>query len=251
MNPIDIKGLSAGYNGNTVIENIDLSLYERDFLAIIGPNGGGKSTLIKTILGLIKPISGYVKIFGESPDKGVSRIGYVPQNGVFDLSYPINVQDVVLMGLRSNKGFRPTYSPNNYRMAKKAMDIVEIGNLAKQRIGDLSGGQMQRTLMARALVSEPDILILDEPMANLDPNIEHSIYDTLRKVNEEAAILMITHDMGIISSEVKRVACLNRTILVHDEPRITPEMMKMGFHCPMELIAHGVPHRVLEVHPDD
>jgi zinc transport system ATP-binding protein len=136
-------------------------------------------------------------------------------------------------------------------MAKKAMDIVEIGNLAKQRIGDLSGGQMQRTLMARALVSEPDILILDEPMANLDPNIEHSIYDTLRKVNEEAAILMITHDMGIISSEIKRVACLNRTILVHDEPRITPEMMKMGFHCPMELIAHGVPHRVLEVHPDD
>lgn len=251
MNPIEIKGLTAGYNGNAIIENIDLTLYKRDFLAIIGPNGGGKSTLLKTILGLIKPMSGCVEIFGEEPEKGVTRIGYVPQNGAFDPSYPISVEEVALMGLRSKKGLRPTYDRDSFRMARDAMEIMGISNLAHKKIGDLSGGQIQRTLMARALAPQPDILLLDEPMASLDPTIKDCIYDAFRKINDKVAILMVTHDMGIISTEVKRVACLNRTILVHDEPLITPEMMKLGFHCPMELIAHGVPHRVLEVHPDD
>lgn len=249
--PIEIKGLSAGYEGRMAIENIDLCLEEKDFLAVIGPNGGGKSTLLKAILGLIRPMSGSIRIFGENPQKTIERIGYVPQKGIFDSSYPINVKDVVLMGMRSKKGLKPTYSQEHHSMANEAMEAVGISDLADRKISELSGGQLQRTLMARALAPKPDILLLDEPMASLDPNIKDCIYDTLRRVNDDVAILIVTHDMGIISTEVKRVACLNRTIIVHDEPQITPEMMTFGFHCPMELLAHGVPHRVLEVHDHD
>lgn len=249
--PIVIKGLSAGYNGNVAIENIDLELREKDFLAVIGPNGGGKSTLLKAILGLLSPMSGSIEIFGEKPEKSINRIGYVPQKGIFDPSYPITVKEVVLMGLRSRKGLRPFYDQQCRDMAEDAMRATDISELSGRRINNLSGGQLQRALLARALAPKPDILLLDEPMASLDPGIRDCIYDTLRDINEDVAILIVTHDMGIISSEVKRVACLNRSIIVHDEPQITPEMMRLGFHCPMELLAHGVPHRVLEVHDHD
>jgi zinc transport system ATP-binding protein len=196
-------------------------------------------------------MSGTVRIFGERPEMAIERVGYVPQKGIFDLSYPINVRDVVLMGLRGRKGLRPTYDKECRALTDEAMRTVGIHDLADRRINELSGGQQQRALLARALAPKPDILLLDEPMASLDPTIKDCIYDALRSINDEVAILIVTHDMGIISTEVKRVACLNRTIIVHDEPRITPDMMRLGFHCPMELLAHGIPHRVLEVHDHD
>ncbi len=249
--PIEIKRVSAGYNGNMVIEDINLDIEDRDYLAIIGPNGGGKSTLLKAILGLLEPSSGSIKVFGQSPSKAVGRVGYVPQRGIFDASYPLSVRELALMGMRHRKGLRPRYCDESWNRAEEAMEAVGISELGDRRISELSGGQLQRAFLARALAPQPDLLLLDEPMASLDPTIRGCIYDVLRKVNKRAAIVMVTHDMGIISQDVKRVACLNRRIFVHDEPEITPEMLEEGFHCPMELLAHGVPHRVLGVHVDD
>ncbi|MDI3483235.1 MAG: zinc transport system ATP-binding protein [Candidatus Methanomethylophilaceae archaeon] len=250
-NPIEIRGLSAGYGHKIVIEDINMDLRKNDFLAVIGPNGGGKTTLLKAILGIIEPLSGSIRIFGEEPEKGVRRIGYVPQNGSFDNLYPVSVYDVVLMGTRSRKGLRPGYGPDEHAAAEEAMKKVRISELADSPISALSGGQLQRCLLARALACEPDILLLDEPTASLDPDMKECVYDTLKRINEKTAIMIVTHDMGVIAAQVKRVACLNRRMIVHDEASITPEMMELGYHCPMELLAHGVPHRTLGEHAHD
>ncbi|HIJ00987.1 MAG TPA: ATP-binding cassette domain-containing protein, partial [Candidatus Methanomethylophilaceae archaeon] len=155
-NPIEIRGLSAGYGHKIVIEDINMDLRKNDFLAVIGPNGGGKTTLLKAILGIIEPLSGSIRIFGEEPEKGVRRIGYVPQNGSFDNLYPVSVYDVVLMGTRSRKGLRPGYGPDEHAAAEEAMKKVRISELADSPISALSGGQLQRCLLARALACEPD-----------------------------------------------------------------------------------------------
>ncbi|MCK9322891.1 MAG: ABC transporter ATP-binding protein [Candidatus Methanomethylophilaceae archaeon] len=235
--PIVIKDLTAGYNGVNVFSNINLELKDRDFLAIIGPNGGGKTTLFRSILGLIKPTGGTVSIYGESPASGSRYVGYVPQNGLFDSKYPISAEDVVLMGLRVSKGMRPFYSQNEMEMADKAMEYTEVESFRKKRISNLSGGQLQRVLLARALASEPKILLLDEPTASLDPSMTDCTYDILKKVNKDGvAIMIITHDMSSISHDVKRLACMNHKLVCNDVPEITNEMVELGFHCPPELI---------------
>ncbi|MFA6710684.1 MAG: ABC transporter ATP-binding protein [Candidatus Methanomethylophilaceae archaeon] len=235
--PIEIRNLTSGYDGAPAIENVNLELREHDFLAVIGPNGGGKSTLFKTVLGLIKPISGSITIFGEPPSTGARNIGYVPQNGMFDSAYPIRVEEVVLSGLRAYKGFRPNYDREEKDMAEKAMEYAEIHDLRKRRISDLSGGQLQRVLLARALAPLPSILMLDEPTANLDPSMKNCTYDILRKANSEGvAVMIITHDIGSISHDVKRVACMNRRLISNDSPEITQEMVNLGFHCAPEFL---------------
>jgi len=237
MLPIEIRGLTSGYNGIPVIEDVDLELMESDFLAVIGPNGGGKSTLFKTILGLIEPISGSVAILGRPPSIGARSIGYVPQKGVFDYDYPIRVDEVVLSGLRAHKGLRPAYSREEREMADTAMEYAEVSDLRSRRISDLSGGQLQRVLLARALAPNPPILMLDEPTASLDPSMRDCTYDILRKANAEGvAIMVITHDIGSISRDVKRVACMNRRLVSNDSPEITDDMVSLGFHCVPEFL---------------
>lgn len=249
--PIEIRNLTAGYGRTVVLEDVSMSLEHNDFLAIIGPNGGGKTTLLKAILGMIEPIGGSIKIFGKDVKDGLRHIGYVPQKGNFDNRFPITVYDVVLMGTRNSKGIRPRYSSSCHEKAMEAMKTVSIENLAGKTLADLSGGQLQRALLARALAGGPDILLLDEPTASQDPQMKDCIYDSLKRINKDVSILIVTHDIGVVSSQVKRIACLNRKIIVHDEPLITPDMLQLGYHCPVELLAHGIPHRTLGEHDHD
>jgi zinc transport system ATP-binding protein len=245
---VKIDNMSAGYDQEIVIENITCEIREGDFFGIIGPNGGGKSTLLRVILGLITPLKGTVSIFGHSPKNARIHMGYVPQYTEYDKDYPISVMDVVLMGRRSNRGLYPWYSREDRKRAMDALKKVNMMEYKNRHISDLSGGQRQRVFIARALASHPRILLLDEPTAGIDKDMHESFYNLLGVLNKNMTIILVTHDIGVISSHVTRVACLNHYMFTHDEKMITREMLEATYSCPVDLIAHGVPHRVLDNH---
>ncbi len=245
---IEIKNVSAGYENEIVIENINCNIYDGDFFGIIGPNGGGKSTLLKIILGLLNPTKGSVRIYGQLPKTGRKNIGYVPQYSEYDKQYPISVWDVVLMGRRSIRGIHPLYSADDKKATIEALKKVNMEKCKKRHISELSWGQRQRVFIARALVSNPKILLLDEPTASIDKDTQLNFYNLLKELNKNVTIVLITHDIGVISSYVTRVACLNHYLFTHDEKMITKEMLEATYSCPVDLIAHGIPHRVLDEH---
>jgi len=246
---IELKNIYAGYNNDVVIENINCNIYNGDFFGIIGPNGGGKSTLLKIILGLLNPYKGSIHIYGQSPKIGRKNIGYVPQYTEYDKQYPISVWDVVLMGRRSIRGIHPLYSIDDKKATNEALKKVNMIKYKKRHINELSGGQRQRVFIARALVSNPKILLLDEPTASIDKELQINFYNLLKELNKKVTILLVTHDIGVISSYVNRVACLNHFMFTHDDERmISKEMLEKTYSCPVDLIAHGVPHRVLYEH---
>ncbi len=245
---IDIRGLWAGYGREPILEDLDLKVYNDDFLGIIGPNGGGKSTLLKVILGLLPPQKGKVKVFGRSPIEARKYIGYVPQFAVYDKDFPINVWDVVMMGRRSRRGLFPFYNAEDKQKTKEALEAVDMLEFRKEHIDDLSGGQRQRVFVARALASDPKLLILDEPTASVDSVIQESIYQLLQRINEGIPIILVTHDIGVIAQAVTRIACLNKSLHTGDGEMLTKEQLESAYQCPVELIAHGVPHRVLPEH---
>ncbi len=239
---ITLENIDAGYNGVKIIENISLSVKENDFLGIIGPNGGGKSTLIKVILGLIKPYKGKLKI-----RKG-SKFGYLPQFTSADRKFPISVQETVVSGLLSNKRLFRSFAKKDLENAELLMKKLEIFDMRKEPVGELSGGQMQRAFLCRAMVSNPDILVLDEPNSFVDKGTSSDIYKILLELNSKMAILMVSHDTGVISSYVKNIACVNKTLHYHPGSDITSQMLDK-YSCPVELIMHGpLPHRVLRTH---
>ena len=247
---IEIKDLSAGYDDTTIIEQISMTINQKDFFSIIGPNGGGKTTLLKAILGLIPIHHGSIKILGRSPEKGRRYIGYVPQHAEFDSKYPISVWDVVLMGRRSVRGIHPFYTKEDKNHVQQALEIVDLASYAHKHISELSGGQRQRVFIARALASDPKILLLDEPTASIDKEMKESIYHLLKDLNKEMTIILVTHDIGVLSTFIGRITCLNRYSFSHDDDKkLTKEMLEAAYSCPIELIAHGVPHRVLDDHP--
>lgn len=245
---IEVSDLSAGYGTEHVIQDINFRVRKNDFFGIIGPNGGGKSTLLKVILGLLEPMNGTVLVYGTPPKIGRKYIGYVPQYAEYDKAFPISVWDVVLMGRRSVRGSSPWYSAEDKKAAAEALKTVKMAEYKNRHISELSGGQRQRVFVARALVSHPKILLLDEPTASVDQSMQESLYTLLKKLNKKIAIVLVTHDIGIISSYVTRVACLNRYMFIHDEKIITKEMLEATYHCPVDIIAHGLPHRVLGEH---
>jgi len=243
MTQLELKNVSVFYDAVCAIENIDLTINERDFLGIIGPNGGGKSTLLKTIIGIIKPDRGDVS---KSEDL---QVGYVPQFSTFNKSFPISVYDVILMG-RLNSGLRigRKYTPKDHEAVENIIEKLSIMHIVDRHISELSGGQLQKVLIARAMVSHPNMLILDEPTASLDGEARSEIYELLKRLNEDVTIVIVSHDMAVISSHVKQVACLNRTLFYHGDTEHVGDGIEKAYGCPVDIIAHGKPHRVFIEH---
>jgi len=213
---IEITELSFAYESDMILEEINLTVEERDFLAIIGPNGGGKSTLLKLILGLLKPKSGSVEIYGKRPSKALSLIGYVPQNTNVNTDFPIKVIEVVLMGHVGGKRPLWGYGEEERSCAMGALAEVGMAAYADRKIGDLSGGQRQRVMIARALCAHPQILLLDEPTASIDIQGQKEIYELLKKLNATMTIIVVSHDISVILGYATKAAHINKRLSYHD-----------------------------------
>jgi zinc transport system ATP-binding protein len=245
---ISVQHLWATYDSEPVLEDINLSIEKLDYIGLIGPNGGGKTTLLKVLLGLLPPTRGQVCVMGKPVKEARRDIGYVPQSVQFDRDFPISVWDVVRMGRLGRRRLLQRYTAEDDQVVAEALRSANMLDLRDRPIGALSGGQRQRVYIARALATEPKILLLDEPMASVDPQVSASIYELLRQLNEHITILLVSHDMSAISSHVKTVGCLNRRLFYHGGKQITPDMLEAAYRCPIDLIAHGVPHRVFPEH---
>lgn len=248
MKPIiEIKNLSAGYDGRTVLHDVNLDVYERDFLGIIGPNGGGKTTLIKCILGLLKPTGG--EIILHAPDKSQLFLGYLPQYNTIDRKFPISVEEVILSGLSIQKSLSSRFTPEQKEKGKQIIARMGLEGLERRSIGQLSGGQLQRALLGRAIISDPAVLILDEPSTYIDKRFEARLYELLAEINKECAIILVSHDIGTVLQQVKSIACVNETLDYHPDTGVTTEWLEKNFNCPIELLGHGtLPHRILGEH---
>ena len=246
---VKLEDVWVQYNGVPILEGINLAIEPDDFLGIIGPNGGGKTTLLKIILGLISPSRGKVSVLGKPPEKSRSKIGYVPQHNLFDRDFPISVGDVVLMGRYGKSGLFRRYSSEDRRATQDALQTVGMLDYKDRQMGKLSGGELQRIFIARALVAEPKLLLLDEPTASVDPAMQTEFYELLEKLKKQMAIVLVSHDISAISIYVDKLACLNRQLHYHGSKEITPEILEATYKCPVQMIAHGlVPHRVLKEH---
>lgn len=215
MSIIEIKELSFAYKKQKILENISLDIEERDFLAIIGPNGGGKSTLLKLILGINPVQSGSIKTFGEKPTKNLSKIGYVPQNTNVNTDFPIKVIEVVLMGHIGSKRPLFGYAKEETMCAMGALAQVGMDKFAQKKIGELSGGQRQRVMIARALCAHPQILILDEPTSSIDVDGQKQIYELLELLNKTITILVVSHDISVILEFANKVVHINKRLTQH------------------------------------
>jgi zinc transport system ATP-binding protein len=247
---IAVRGLWAGYEREQVLEDVNLTVYERDFIGLLGPNGGGKTTLARVLLGLLPPTRGEVRVMGLPPREGRRHIGYVPQVAEFDRDFPISVWEVARMGRLGRRRLLQRYTAEDDAAVAEALRQVDMLDARRRPIGALSGGQRQRAYIARALAGQPRILILDEPMASVDSKVSADLYELLRQLNKQVTILMISHDLSAVSSYVKTVGCLNRRLFYHGDDHLTPEMLELAYQCPIDLIAHGVPHRVFAEHEE-
>lgn len=248
MEPIiSLKDVSVQYDETTALESVSLDIYPDDFLGIIGPNGGGKTTLVKAILGAV-PHKGKITYAPTLSERGHRLIGYLPQQSEFDRSFPISVVEVVMSGLQAEKGLLKRYSAADRAKAMQLLEMAGVADIANRQISEISGGQMQRALLCRAVILEPKLLILDEPTNFVDNQFENELYTLLRRLNERMAIVMVSHDIGTITSVVKSIVCVNRTVHRHDSNIITAEQLE-NYHCPIQIISHGhIPHTVLEQH---
>jgi zinc transport system ATP-binding protein len=235
---VDIDNVSFNYGLVSVLENISLKIHEDEFIGIIGPNASGKSTLLKLILGLIKPDEGSITISNQKCQHKKNHIGYVPQHVNFARDFPVTVEEVVLMGHITTSSLFFKFNKSEIASAEKAMQALEIENIAKRQIGSLSGGQLQRVLIARALVCQPNILILDEPTSNVDMRVEEDIFALLKNHSEHMTIIVVSHDIAFISGYVDRVACLNHTLVCHDTESISGKMIEELYDAPVKMIHH-------------
>jgi zinc transport system ATP-binding protein len=244
---IELKNVSAGYNGDVIIENVNFTVFDDDFIGVIGPNGGGKTTLIKVILGLIKPYRGSIK-YHFDVDKYNQNMGYLPQVNTTDRKFPVSVWDVVLSGFFSKNTILKKFSPDQKKKAEQIMEEMGILQLKKKPIGELSGGQLQRVFLCRAIISNPKLLILDEPNSFVDNQFENELYRILHKLSESLSIIIVSHDVGTISSYIKTIVCVNREVHYHESNIISEEQLK-SYNCPIQLVTHGkIPHTVLHNH---
>ena len=243
---IDIKNLSVNYNGNIALENVNLQIFSDDFIGVIGPNGGGKTTLVKAVLGLVKPSRGEVrKAFNGSR---AGNIGYLPQVQKIDYKFPITVRDVVLSGLVDGRTMFRKDGKGLIRKVDETLENMGIWHLAKKAIGSLSGGERQRVMLSRSIIASPELLILDEPSSFVDNKFEGELYEKLKELNEKMAIVLVSHDIGTISYYLKSLACVNRKLHYHKSNIITQDQLA-SYDCPIQIITHGhLPHTVLKEH---
>lgn len=235
---IDITGLNFSYKNNLVLKDINLSIAAEEFIGIIGPNAAGKTTLMKAILGLIKPASGNISVLGDLPEKNRNKIGYVAQKPEINRHFPISVRDAVLlgrMGVTNNFG---AYSNLDKKITDEILSVLEIKQISEKSLAELSGGQLQRVWLARALVCQPEILILDEPTANIDLITEENIFGLLKQYNSHMTILVVSHDVAFISSYVDRVACINQSLVCHDVESINGKTIEELYGIDVNMIHH-------------
>ncbi len=244
MELLRIQNLAVGYPDEApIVSGIDLTVHDSDYIGVIGPNGGGKTTFIRTLTGALRPLGGTIEYRSDG-----LRTGYLPQTKSIDRNFPISVVDVVLSGLSARKGAFGRYGHTDRVRAGELLEEIGIGRLARRTIGALSGGELQRVLLCRALISDPQLLILDEPTTFVDNRFEKELYELLAELNRRMAIIMVSHDLGTISRYVKSIVCINRCFHYHPSNVITPEQLQ-EYDCPIQLISHGpVPHTVLSPH---
>jgi zinc transport system ATP-binding protein len=245
---ISIRDLWVYRDAQIVLEDINLDLDSSDFLGLIGPNGGGKSTLLKVVLGLIKPNRGSIKVFGQDPVSARKNVGYMPQKTIFDKGFPLTAQDVVLMGRYSRAGLMKRYQSEDRQAALQALQAVGMRDRAEKQIGLLSGGEQQRVFVARSLVGEPRLLLLDEPTTGIDAAQQSEFYELLSRLSQNMAIILVSHDLTAVSKYVNKIACLNQRLYYHGTKELTNEDIEKAYGCPVDMIAHGTPHRVLREH---
>ena len=235
---VELKQLSFAYqNKDNVIENADLKIMPGESGCIVGPNGGGKSTLLKLLLGLLSPDSGSVRIFGKSPIEARRRIGYMPQYHQLDPAFPVSVLEVVMMGRISPLSFF-RHRKKDREIALSVLSELGIAELAERSFSGLSGGQRQRVLIARALAGEPELLLLDEPTANIDPGAEEQFYAILENLRKRMTVITVSHDLGFVNRETDLIICVNKQVIIHQPAEFTAETANEIYHHQMSLIKH-------------
>jgi zinc transport system ATP-binding protein len=238
-----VENVSFAYNSAPILENVNFVVDPGEFVTIVGPNGGGKTTLLKLLLGLLHPDAGEIRILGEKPEKSRFRIGYMPQHVFLDIKFPVTVLDVVLLGRLGNRiGGR--YTKKDRDMAELALNEVQLSHLSGTLFSEISGGQRQRALIARALCVDPELLLLDEPTANIDPEVEKDLLEILQELNKRMTILMVSHDIGFVSQVVERVICVNRRVVIHPTSEINGTLIKDIYGGDYCMIRHD--HRCSE-----
>ncbi|WP_119290588.1 metal ABC transporter ATP-binding protein [Azohydromonas sediminis] len=227
------------YGEHTVLADVSLHVAAHEFVALIGPNGGGKSTLVRLALGLLEPDCGTVRVLGLPPVQARPRVGYVPQFATFRRDFPISVRETVLHGRLGRRAWWRRPTPEDHAAAADAMTVTGVRDLASRAISRLSGGQLQRVLIARALATEPALMLLDEPTAHVDTRAEHGLFDLLSQLRDRMAIVVVSHDIGLVSRHVDRIACLNRTLTCHPALPLAVGALERLYGMPVQLVDHA------------
>ncbi len=238
-NPIvSMSHVYFSYDSIPVLEDVNITVEEKDFLSIIGPNGGGKTTIFKLLLGLLAPDQGDITVFGKTPKQARKEIGYLPQLFNFDFEFPISVIDVVLMGRLGRRRAGRNYTAEDIKAAQNSLDRVGLDDYRDRQIGELSGGQRQRVFIARALITEPKLLLLDEPVASVDATWQQNFFELLHELNKELAIIMVTHDISAVISYIDKIACVNKKLYYHGSKKDGMAKIAEMYECPVQLLAH-------------
>lgn len=244
---IQLEHVYVSYGSKQVLTDVSLTIRDHDLLGVIGPNGGGKTTLVKTILGLKSISGGKITYFKNGESVEQIAAGYLPQYNQIDTKFPISVKEVILSGLKKKLWQR--YNQADYVQVAQMLERMGLQDMAARPIGTLSGGQIQRALLGRAIISRPDVVILDEPNTYIDKHFEGQLYHLLEEINKDSAVILVSHDIGAVLQNVRTIACVSETLDYHPDTELPEGWLDSHFDCPIDLVGHGnLPHRVLKCH---
>jgi len=236
---IELEGVSFAFDGrHPVLSDVTLAVEPLSFACVIGPNGGGKTTLLRLILGLIEPTSGRIQVLGTSPVKARHRIGYMAQHATLDRAFPVRVLDVVLMGRLGPRRVAGPFDRADVAAARDTLARVGLAGLERRPFADLSGGQRQRVLLARALTSNPELLLLDEPASGLDQKVERDFFDLLQELNRTTTVVLVSHDLGFVQAFVRSVICVHGTVDVHPTNQLDGNTIRELYSGEVRMVRH-------------